>query len=479
MVYLPINQRLKMYKPNFKHIKNIIFLAIPIIISNLSRVFMELADMSMIAAAKDGSNALAAIGFSSMLLWILFGIGISLRTSTQTITSRRFGEEKFKRCGQALQHGHIIALLIGFPATILMYFYTEDILKLLLSQNQILPLSIDYAMLVVFSIYFNYGSLVFQGFYNGIKMTKIHMKVMVMANLLNVYLNAGLIYGSDNVVLFLDKYHLGFLSFLWNIIEFPEMHVKGAGLATAIASIAMFFMYLGFLFIPHIKDKFQSFTLQLDKTILKRHLILIYPLSIQELCSSVGFFMFFKIIELGGAINLAATNVVFRIAHASFMPGVGIGQASSTLIGNYLGEKKIDKAKEIIIQSVYIVFVSMGIMGACFILFPISIISVFNVPSELYDLGVPALQFVGLLQFFDAFGIMMFFALTASGDVKFPGVVDVVSIWLVFLPLAYITSIKWGMPFWGPWIAFGIHIVLFAIVTTWRISTNKWTKIKV
>ena len=117
-----------MYKPNFKHIKNIIFLAIPIIISNLSRVFMELADMSMIAAAKDGSNALAAIGFSSMLLWVLFGIGISLRTSTQTVTSRRFGEENFNRCGQALQHGHIIALLIGFPATILMYFYTEDIL---------------------------------------------------------------------------------------------------------------------------------------------------------------------------------------------------------------------------------------------------------------------------------------------------------------------------------------------------------------
>ena len=117
---------------------------------------------------------------------------------------------------------------------------------------------------------------------------------MVMANLLNVYLNAGLIYGSDNIVLFLDKYHLGFLSFLWDIIEFPEMHVRGAGLATTIASIAMFLMYLGFLFTPHIKDKFQSFTLQLDKTILKRHLILIYPLSIQELCSSIGFFMFFK-----------------------------------------------------------------------------------------------------------------------------------------------------------------------------------------
>ena len=468
-----------MYNPNFNHIKNIIILAIPIIISNLSRVFMELADMSMIAAAKDGSNALAAIGFSSMLLWILFGMGISLRTSTQTVTSRRFGEENFNRCGQTLQHGHVIALLAGIPATIFMYFYTQDILQFLLSQNEILSLSIDYAMMVVPSIYFNYGSFAFQGFYNGIKMTKIHMKVMVMANLLNVYLNAGLIYGSDNVVLFLDKYHLGFLSFLWNIVEFPEMHVKGAGLATMIASIGMFFMYTAFLFSPQIKNQFQCFKPQINQVVLKRHVILTYPLSIQELCSSVGFFMFFKIIELGGAINLAATNVVFRIAHASFMPGVGIGQASSTLIGNYLGEKKIDKAKEIIIQSVYIVFFSMGIMGACFILFPTVIISVFNVPSELYTLGVPALQFVGLLQFFDAFGIMMFFALTASGDVKFPGIADVVSIWLVFLPLAYVTSIKWGMPFWGPWIAFGIHIILFAVVTTWRISTNKWTEIEV
>ena len=479
MVFLRIIQKLKMYKPNIKHIKNIIFLAIPIIISNLSRVFMELADMAMIAGVKDASNALAAIGFSGMLLWILFGMGISLRTSTQTVTSRRFGEESFNRCGQALQHGQIIALLAGVPATIFMFFYTPNILELLISQNAILILSIDYAIFLVPSIFFNYGSFAFQGFYNGIKMTKIHMKVMIMANLLNVYLNAGFIYGSDNVILFLEKYHIGFLSFLWNIIEFPEMHVMGAGIATMIASISMFFMYSFFLFTPQILNKFSCFKLQIDKTILKRHFILTYPLSIQELLSSIGFFIFFKIIELGGTINLAATNVVFRIAHASFMPGVGIGQAASTLIGNYLGEGKVDKARDIIIQSVYIVFFAMGTMGALFILFPKAIISVFYVPNELYDLGIPALQFVGILQFFDAFGIMMFFALTASGDVKFPGIADVVSIWLVFLPLAYITSIKWGMPFWGPWIAFGIHIILFAIVSTWRISTNKWTKIEV
>ena len=257
------------------------------------------------------------------------------------------------------------------------------------------------------------------------------------------------------------------------------MHVQGAGLATMIASIAMFCMYVLFLFKSAIHEKFQCFTIQINKSILQKHAILTYPLSLQELLSSLGFFVFFKIIELGGEIELAATNVVFRISHGSFMAGVGIGQASSTLIGNYLGEKKPDKAKEIIIQSVYIVFFSMGIMGALFILFPESIISAFNVPEKLYGLGVPALQFVGILQFFDAFGIMMFFALTAAGDVKFPGIADVVSIWVVFLPIAYITGVVYDMHFWGPWIAFGIHIILFAVVTTWRVSTNKWMKIEV
>mgnify|MGYP006120756371 CR=1 FL=1 len=280
------------YAINFSHIKKIILLASPIIISNLSRVFMELADMVMIAGVDDigenSNHALAAIGFSAMLLWIVFSIGISLRTSTQTITSRRFGEKKYNGCGQTLQHGHLIALMIGGPITLLLYYCLPDILAYSLSEknNQLLAYSNDYSSFVLLSICFMYASFVFQGFYNGIKMTKIHMTVMVIANLLNVYLNAGLIYGSDNIKILLNEYHLGWLSFLWNIIEFPEMHIKGAGLATMIASIAMFCMYFLFLFKSDLKNKYQYFRLQIDELIFNKHVILTAPLSFQELFSS-------------------------------------------------------------------------------------------------------------------------------------------------------------------------------------------------
>ena len=75
--------------------KKIFVLGLPIIISNLSRTIMDLADMAMVAGINNGANALAAVGFSGMLTWILISMGLSIRVSTQTIASRRLGQKKY------------------------------------------------------------------------------------------------------------------------------------------------------------------------------------------------------------------------------------------------------------------------------------------------------------------------------------------------------------------------------------------------
>ena len=84
-------------KINLNTMKKVFLLGLPIIISNLSRTLMDLDDMAMVAGIDNGANALAAVGFSGMLVWIVLSMGLSIRTCTQTIASRRVGQKKIPR----------------------------------------------------------------------------------------------------------------------------------------------------------------------------------------------------------------------------------------------------------------------------------------------------------------------------------------------------------------------------------------------
>ena len=108
--------------------------------------------------------------------------------------------------------------------------------------------------------------------------------VNVCSNALNVYLNAGLIYGSEGVARFFAETipSLSFLNGLWQWTTFPALGVKGAAIATLIASTWMAIHYFLFLFSDQIKDRFSVFTLSTDKTMMKRQLKLALPQGVQE-----------------------------------------------------------------------------------------------------------------------------------------------------------------------------------------------------
>ena len=466
-------------KINFSTIKKIFLLGFPIIVSNLSRTLMDLVDMAMVAGINDGAKALAAVGFSGMLAWVVLSMGLSLRTSTQTIASRRLGQEKYSECSLALRNGQILALCLGVPLSVLGFYFAPEIMTLLIKQNDILSFSIEYSMYAFLAIYFTLCAFVFQGFYNAIEMTKIHMKVVLISNLINVYLNAALIYGTDNVSEFLSYYGIQNFSFLWNIVDFPKLGVMGAGIATLLSSAFMVLLYISFLFKKNIRQKYDVFNFYVNSELLKKQAYLAFPLATQELFSSIGFFLFFKILDMVGTIELATTNVIFRIAHASFMPAVGIGQAASTLVGKYIGQNREHKLNDLIFQTIYLSLFIMGTMGVLFILFPKPISSLFNVPIEIYDLGVPSLQLIGVLQFFDAIGISLWFICMGAGDIKFSAITDCTIIWLIFVPISYMLGIVYEFGYWGPWIGFSFHIILFSLVISYRIWSGKWRGIEV
>ena len=426
-----------------------------------------------------GASAIAAVGMASMVTWAAMSIGIAFRTGTQTVVSRRLGQKKYEECGLAFRNMHFFVFLFGIPLTYLCYSNTNQIMSFFLKEESTLKLSIEYSLYIYLSLYFIYASFVFQGFYTGVEKTKIHMKVVLASNVLNFYLNTGLIFGSNKIDEFLSDSPFVFFEFLWVPFNFPELGVKGAAIGTLAATIWGFLHYSLYLFEEQIKNTYKVFKNTFDVSMLKRQLIIAYPIAIQEFLVMFSLTIFYKIIAIIGILQLAATQIIFKIMHASFMPAIGIGQACATLVGKSLGEQNPDKAelsiKESLRGSLYI----MGSVGLFFIFFAEYIIPVFIKDYEVIKLAVPGLRFIGFLQIIDAYCFTLWFALTGAGDTKVLAIADVLNHWLIFIPLCYFLSIYCGYGYWGAWASFGVMLSLLAPFLYIRFKNGNWKEIEV
>ena len=100
-------------------------LAIPVILSNISRSLMNVVDVMMVGRL--GSYALAATGMGSMIVWTVISFSIGLRTATQTVSSRRLGQKKYDECGVAMRNGQILAVVFAIPISFIGCFNAERI----------------------------------------------------------------------------------------------------------------------------------------------------------------------------------------------------------------------------------------------------------------------------------------------------------------------------------------------------------------
>ena len=189
--------------------------------------------------------------------------------------------------------------------------------------------------------------------------------------------------------------------------------------------------------------------------------------------------MFYKIVGMIGIIELATTQLLFTIMHASFMPALGVGQACSTLVSKYMGEKRPDRSETSIKESIRLAQYIMSTMGISFILFPKYYLMIFTNDANIIDAGVFGLQMVGAVQFLDAIGFVLWFALSGAGTTIFPAVVESCLTWVVIVLGSYVFGIVLQMGFKVLWLLFPLYMALFAGIMTWKVLQGDWKNIQV
>ena len=124
-----------------KIFKAVWLLALPVIISNLSRVLMSLVEVAMVGHL--GPEALAATGMGGMLMWGALSLVLGIRTSVQTVAARRLGQNKKEECIKALNNGFLLAAGYSLPISLLGWAYGVDIIPLFIVDDITTPLAIS------------------------------------------------------------------------------------------------------------------------------------------------------------------------------------------------------------------------------------------------------------------------------------------------------------------------------------------------
>jgi len=435
----------------------VIKLAYPVSLGMLSITLLGVVDTAMLGRL--GSAPLAAAGISAVgyftLIFSLAGIGIGV----QTITARRFGEGNRVACGEVLIAGVILAIMFGLPFVVGSGVFSRVLSPLLSRDPQVAKLGEIYLHYRFLGAAFLIVNMVYRGFFNGVGDTKKQLHSAIIVTVVNVLLDYLLIFG-----------HGGF----------PRMGIKGAAIASTIATGIGTVYFLIASLAPHYRSWFIPYRCvpgSMGRVI--PILRLSGPVMAQRLVANGSFFAFFTIVSRIGTLELAASNVIRSVLGLSIMPAIGLGVAAAAMVGQNLGAQRSEEAETFAWEAVKLASYLMGGIGLLFVAFPRWIFAIYTNDPAVIALGRIPLIILGVTQALDGVAIVLSQGLQGAGNTRYVMVIELLVCGLIYLPVAYLFGLRFHGGIVGAWSGEFVYWFAFALLMAWKFKEGGWKRIRV
>jgi MATE family multidrug resistance protein len=262
----------------------------------------------------------------------------------------------------------------------------------------------------------------------------------------------------------------------------PEMGIKGAGIASGFGALATTSVLLAFVFSSENRAKYRINKFWRPNAEMIGRMVRFGSASgigfLLELC---GFSAFVFMIGSLDKISLAASNIIASINHMSFMPIKGIGMASLTLVGKYIGMGRNDISEKAAYRSAGIAISYAVFLGILFFFLPGIFVNIFGGTAADYAEILPlARRLMGILAFamlLDGIGIVFADSLRGGGDTKVQMIIGLGSTVFVFIPLTW-AAIHYMHSVLYAWVAYGIYVAVYFMLCMMRFRSGAWKKIK-
>jgi putative MATE family efflux protein len=447
--------------------KRIASLAAPVVLAMMSQTLINQVDHVLIGRLPSDQSipGQAALGPSLILYWAVGGFLSAISVGTQALTARRVGEQDHERAGQVMFNSLLVAFLASAVASVGGWFGAPYLFKALIKDPEVVRLGVPYLQWRMVGVMPMVTTISYKSWFDGLGKTRVHMGAAISMNIINFFLNVGLIFGK------------------WGL---PAWGVTGSAIASMISSYIGLLLMIGWSLrrryyrtYKHYRARNLSVRQQLELIKLS------IPSGIATAFVMSGFGLFFKIVgildtERGlGPIYTAATQNNISILMLFFTACMAYGTATATLVGQSMGAKQIDLAERYGWEAVKLGVYFTLALGAFIFVRPDLVLHVFSKDAAVIEVATPILRICGALLPFVLSAIVFTQALFGAGNTTFVMVVEFVLHFFCLVPLAYLCGVKMGWGVLGVWCGAFAYIILLCSIMGWKFAEGAWKEIRI
>ena len=432
----------------------ILLLSVPMVLEMLMESLFVVCDVYFVGRL--GKEAVATVGLTESMMVLVYTLGIGLSIGATAMVARRTGERDpegaARTAGQTILLGLVLSLVLGALGVAC----APRLLQLMGAEPAVIAAGSNFTRVMLGGNVSVMMLFLINGTFRGAGDAAVAMRVLWLANAINILLGPCLIFG------------LG---------PFPELGVTGAAVATSIgrgtgALYAFSKLWRGSGRIHVTRRHFR-----LDTSLIRRVVSLSGTATFQVFVGMASWIALTRIVSSFGSAAVAGNIIGMRVIMFALLPSWGMSNAAATLVGQSLGAGKPERAEKAVWRAGFYNMIFLGIVGFVFVVFAGPIVGIFThaaAGEEVQAYGVDCLRIIACGFLFYAYGMVLTQSFNGAGDTRTPTLINVFVFWLWEIPLAWFLALKLGMGPRGVFLAAAIAFSTLAVVSAYFFRLGRW-----
>lgn len=425
-------------------------LSLPSILAQITTVLMFYIDTAMVGAL--GAKESAGVGLIQAPMWLYSGITVASAMGFSVQVAHFIGAGDFQKARNVARHGLVATLLLSLFVCIIGLLISGKLPFWLGGKADIAPDATAYFFIYTLALPFLQLGVLSTNLLKATGNMLIPSIINVGMCVLDIVFN----------YVFIFQLHLG---------------VAGAALGTLLAIVVASSCetFIAFFRSPILAVKHSTERFKWQFNYIRHALKLGSPMALQYVLMTSAQIVSTIIVSPLGNFAIAAHTFAIAAESLCYMPGYGIGDAATTLVGQSYGASQYSLCRSFAYISLALGMITMGLMGFIMYIFAPEMIGFMSPVAEIRELGVQSLRIVAFVETMFAASIVGNSICIGAGDTFKPALINLLSMWGVRLTLAAFLAPAYGLK--GVWIAMAIELFVRGSIFLWRLTCGNWMKL--